>query len=870
MAQKNHPVVDKYNLRTYYNKFDNQRCAISGQDVEKGVRVANVAPLMTVLNALGMISTKVFKYARIALLPMMATEKETALIRAAAERLLSMTDPKWPKDHIGCSASSYHPLNNWMSFDCHELGTQRAAQALRQHVGTQIAKDSSEAKAILAVADRQWNENRPKAKREPDTVCEEGFIVRNHRLKGEMLVDVPTKRGATVAINPWENEGHGAIKDALRSLGARWDSVKKVWAVALTALAVAMKDLDSLAVTDKTPVVVTPRALDALRAEWERAVAEPKADETVKLGDTTATVRRKRQRRPGEVMLDVNGSGLKVMFDFPKEGKLLLLKNNVKAYGGRWDPKAKCWTLGANTTAENLHMFDDHKLVVTPEAIEAMSAVFERRALASAMDLDDEELKRRINAAVPEGKELFPFQAAAVAFLEKSGGCGLIGDEMGTGKTIETAAFLAYRKDLRPAVVVVPAVVSTNWVKELEAWTEGESIYRIKNRKDEAPEGTSIVVVTYDLVKQHKTKEEKEEEKKKGEEKGTEAREAIKAMNPKCIVADECHYLKNIKAQRTKAFLDLATQKTVESIVLLSGTPILNCPKEFYTALSLLRPAEFNSWFKFTERYCGGYQGEYGYVADGVTNTKELASRLKDVMIRRLKKDVLEELPAKLRGRVTVQVAPKARAAYNRAVKAADTTLTKITAGRHALGLAKVAPAVDLANEYADQNKPLLIFAHHQDVLNGLCEGLDKEGVSYGRIDGSVSHERRGQLVDAFQAGGLDVMVLSTKAAGVGITLTHASDVLFVERSWTPADEEQAEDRAHRIGQTDSVTVRYMVVPNTLDEDMDDLIESKRAVLHAVLNQGKMLPEDMDIRKELAARMEARTRDGKSKRKKRA
>lgn len=860
MTQKNHPVLDKYNLRSYYNKFDNQRCAISGQDVDKGVRIVDVSPLMMVLNALGMISTKVFKYARVSLLPMLATQKETALIKSAADRLLSLTDPNWPKDHVGCSASSFHPLNNWIVNDCHELGTQRAAQALLQHVGTQISSDSPEAKAIKTVADRRWNENRPVAEREPDTVCNEGFVVRNHRVKGEMLIDAPTKTQASVSINPWENDGHGAIKDALKSLGAKWDGAKKVWAVALTALAVALKDLDSLAVTDKTLVVVTPRALDALRAAWEKASSKPvekSADEVVELGDRNATVRRTPSRRPGEVLLDVNGSGLKVLFDFPNTDKLMRLKNNVKSFGGRWDPKAKCWKLGANTTAENLFIFDDHKLVVTPAAIDAMQAVFERRSLASAMDLDDTELKKAINDAVPSNKKLFPFQAAGVAFLEASGGRALIGDEMGTGKTIQTAAFLAYRKDLRPAVVVVPAVVSTNWVKELEAWTEGESVYRVKNGKDEAPEGTSIVVVTYDLVKQKKSKEDGTKE--------VAARDDLKSFNPKCVIADECHYLKNEKAQRTIAFLELANHKSVESVVMLSGTPIVNRPKEFYTALSLLRPDEFNSWFKFTERYCGGHYTDWGYKADGVTNTEELASRLKDCMIRRLKADVLEDLPAKLRGRVSVDIASKARTAYKKALNAADTTLTKITAGRHALGLAKIAPALELVKDYADQNKPLLLFAHHKDVLDGLCEGLNKEGLSYGRIDGSVNHERRGQLVDNFQAGQLDAMVLSVKAAGVGITLTKATDVLFVERSWTPADEEQAEDRAHRIGQTGSVTVRYLVVPGTLDEDMDDLIESKRTVLHAVLNQGKMLEEneDLDIRKALVARLESQGKKGK-------
>jgi SWI/SNF-related matrix-associated actin-dependent regulator 1 of chromatin subfamily A len=836
-----HPVVKKYDLKTYTSKYDNQRCAVSGKDTPKGTLIANVASLMSILNTLGMISTKVFKYAQVEMLPMLATARETELVRKAAKRLLSLTDPKWPKDYVGCSASSFHPVNNWVGTDCHELGTQRAANALLQHVGTQIDKDSDEAKAIKKVAARKWTpEVAPEAPVEEDVVCDEGYIVRETRRRGEVFVDALSSTVATVTLDPpWTSTYHATVKDAVKGAGAKWNPSSKEWTLSFRALAEVLVTYPK--------VTVTPDALKALRNLVDAEEQNETTD--VMVNGRKARVQTSPSRKRGEVLLDLNGSGLKVMFDFPKTDRMLRLKDDVKRLSGRWNKDDKCWVLGTNAVVENIEsLFEDLPLVLTEAALQAMTDVMERRSLSAAMDLSDDELKKAINDAVPAGKTLFPFQTAGVAFLEKAGGCGLVGDEMGTGKTIQTAAFLDYRPDLRPAVVVVPAVVATNWVNELEDWTEGESIYRLKNGKDEAPEGTTIVVVTYDLVKQTLTKEEKEDGKQMG------ARDAIKAMNPKCVVADECHYLKNEKAQRTVACKDLAHHDSVESVVLLSGTPVVNRPKEFFNALNMLRPEEFSSWFKYTERYCDGHRDEWDrYQCNGVSNTEELASKLKDVMIRRLKKDVLEELPAKMRGRVTVDITPKTRAAYNRAMKNADTPLTQLTAGRYALGLAKVAPAVEMAKDYADQNKPLLVFAHHREVMDGLCDGLSNAGISYGRIDGTVSVERRGELVDSFQAGNLDTMVLSVKAAGVGITLTRSSDVLFVERAWTPADEEQAEDRAHRIGQTGSVTVRYLVATNTMDEDMDALIESKRSVLEAVLNQGKLLPEDLDVRKDLLA-----------------
>lgn len=831
-----HPVVEKYGLKTYTSRYDNQRCAMSKKDIPKGVLIANVASLMDVMNSLSLISTKVYKYAQVELLPMFATAKETELVKAAAQQLMDLTDPKWPKDNVGCSSSSYWPCANWVGMNCHELGTQRAARALLQHVGTQIDPESDEAKAIKKVAARKWT---PEALVEEEVVCDEGYIVRETRRVGEVFVDALNSTTATLTLDPpWTSTYHAAVKDAIKAAGAKWNPSSKEWTVTFRALA------DVLVTYPKA--TLTPNALKALR----NLSAEEKDESTeVTVNGRKALVQTSPSRKRGEVLLDLNGSGLKVMFDYPNTDRLMQLKDDVKRLSGRWNKDNKCWVLGTNVVVENIEsLFQGLPLVLTEAAVKAMTEVMERRSLSAAMDLSDDDLKKAINDAVPAGKKLFPFQAAGVAFLEKAGGCGLVGDEMGTGKTIQTAAFLDYRPDLRPAVVVVPAVVATNWVTELEDWTEGESIYRLKNGKDEAPEGTTIVVVTYDLVKQTLTKEEKEEGKQMG------ARDFIKAMNPKCVVADECHYLKNEKAQRTVACKDLASHDSVESVVLLSGTPIVNRPKEFFNALSMLRPEEFSSWFKYTERYCDGHRDEWDrYQCNGVSNTEELASKLKDVMIRRLKKDVLEELPAKMRGRVTVDITAKARAAYNRAMKNAETPLTQLTAGRYALGLAKVAPAVEMAKDYADQNKPLLVFAHHREVMDGLCDGLSKAGISYGRIDGTVSVERRGELVESFQAGNLDAMVLSVKAAGVGITLTHSSDVLFVERAWTPADEEQAEDRTHRIGQTGSVVVRYMVATNTMDEDMDALIESKRAVLEAVLNQGKLLPEDLDIRKELLA-----------------
>jgi SWI/SNF-related matrix-associated actin-dependent regulator 1 of chromatin subfamily A len=164
--------------------------------------------------------------------------------------------------------------------------------------------------------------------------------------------------------------------------------------------------------------------------------------------------------------------------------------------------------------------------------------------------------------------------------------------------------------------------------------------------------------------------------------------------------------------------------------------------------------------------------------------------------------------------------------------------LAEITAARQVVGRAKARAAVEWIEQYVSTETPVLVFAHHREVLDTIETACRDRGIRLGRIDGAVSQDRRGQIVDDFQAGKLDVALLSSKAAGVGITLTRASDVISCERQWTPGDEEQCEDRCHRVGQTNPVTVRYLHVPGTVDDDMDELIETKRQVLTAVLDGG--------------------------------
>jgi SNF2 family DNA or RNA helicase len=387
---------------------------------------------------------------------------------------------------------------------------------------------------------------------------------------------------------------------------------------------------------------------------------------------------------------------------------------------------------------------------------------------------------------------------------------------------------------------VVPSIVVKKWEKELAKWLPNEKVFRISKRKVVVPSDSTIVVTTYDLLK------------------STQGR--MRKLKPKACVIDECHMIKNYKAQRTQAFLEFLDRTGISKIVALSGTPIVNRPAEFYTVLRILAPEEFPSWKYYTERYCGATWNGYGWDLKGATNTQELAERVRNVMIRRNKSEVLTDLPDKHRCHLPIELNRKELNEYRSAIhgeysgKKTPTQaehLASIAAARQWVAKRKAKEAIDFAKESYAQGEPLIIFAVHHATIETIVDGCRKAGMKVGQIDGRVSSSKREDIASSFQDGELDVVVLGIRSGGVGIDLFRGSNVLMVERGWTPGEEEQAEDRSHRNGQTNAVVVHYLHVEQTVDDMMDELIEKKRQVLNSVLDGGKNLDEGVDIRDEL-------------------
>lgn len=312
---------------------------------------------------------------------------------------------------------------------------------------------------------------------------------------------------------------------------------------------------------------------------------------------------------------------------------------------------------------------------------------------------------------------------------------------------------------------------------------------------------------------------------------------------------DEAHYLKNPQSQRTQAAAKVNASIASDQVMMfLTGTPVLNRPAEIIEPLIMLgvlaETADGSGRMtrkQFKSRYCWDGEG-YG----GSRYEAELGKFLRSTcMVRRTKDQVLSELPPKQRVDNWIDLDEVTRKGYEQAARegleeaqgSAAAAIVYINTLRQLTGAIKTRLAVDWAKDFlSTTDKKLVIFAHHIPVQQGIIRGLTEAGYQVGTILGGANTDQVEAHKDAFMTGDVRVMVCSTKAAGVGHTLTAASDVLMVEQSWTPADHWQAEDRLHRIGQDKHVTCHYLLLADTIDGWSYALIEGKANTVNAIMN----------------------------------
>lgn len=435
--------------------------------------------------------------------------------------------------------------------------------------------------------------------------------------------------------------------------------------------------------------------------------------------------------------------------------------------------------------------------------------------------------------------ELYDYQKVGIEFLMASGGRAIIADPPGLGKSVQALGYATHSKFDR-VLVICPASVKSSWENEIYKWTKLSYVV-IDSKTDLAaiPADTKVWVINYDILKKHL--------------------DTLLKTRFDLLVADECHLVKNHQAQRTKAIRALA--KHIPHIVLLSGTPLLSRPVEMFTLLNMIDPMTWSNWYEYTRRYCGGHQGRFGYDAKGATNVDELHSLIKHYFIRRQKTEVLSQLPPKNRidipfvldgdianeydaveeslVRYLREHKGKQPAEIAQAVQAEK--LTQLNILRQLTALGGVKAASDLIEAVIDAEEKILVFSSFIDPLNQLQEKFNKNSVM---LTGSTPVEERGEIVRKFQNDpNTKVFFGGIKSAGVGITLTAAQNVLFLDYSWNPADHQQAEDRLHRPGQeASSVNIYQLHAKGTVADKLQKVLKEKQKVFDRVI-EGAEVPK---------------------------
>lgn len=447
--------------------------------------------------------------------------------------------------------------------------------------------------------------------------------------------------------------------------------------------------------------------------------------------------------------------------------------------------------------------------------------------------------------------KLLPYQQEGVEGIYGMRGRCLLADEQGLGKTIQSLYWINKIPGHRPVVIVTPASVKYNW--QLEAQTHfGMHVEVIEGNR---PKRTmtlpgEIVVINYDILKSWLP--------------------ALLRAAPKCVVLDEVQYIKNPDTQRTKATWQLC--ENARSVVGCSGTPFENRPIELWPILKAIRPDIYPNFEQFAWRYTKPFKWRGRWHYEGSLNEAELHRILKkNVMIRRLKKDVLPDLLPKVRKMVPFKM--KGMAEYNFAEKEfiawlRKTSIAKANRAKRSAAMSKIGYLLRFVavqktewikkwiKDFLDSNpgKKLVCFTMHTSVIEALQAHFSAQCVV---INGKVTGIKRHEAVRKFQSNKrVRLLFGNWKAAGVGLTLTAADTVAALDLPWTPGLMMQGEDRIHRIGQKFKCVIHYLLAKDTVEERQVAMLLRKSKVLDAILN-GTRTTKHLDLFTEVLKEMKA-------------
>jgi superfamily II DNA or RNA helicase len=450
-----------------------------------------------------------------------------------------------------------------------------------------------------------------------------------------------------------------------------------------------------------------------------------------------------------------------------------------------------------------------------------------------------------------EANRPFPFQVDGMKFIERAlamqRGAGVF-DEMGLGKTIQALGYLKFHPEHLPALYVVKSGIKFQWYMAIIRWLGIEYLPQvIETGKDGIIPNLKSYIISYDLLRRYDVNK-------------------LEKVGIKTVILDECQLIKNPDSTRTKEVRKVV--KFAEKVIPLSGTPWKNRGEEFFVALNMIDSLKFDSFERYKKRWVDYYYEAGKTKQGGIRDVAKFKEYTKDLIIRRERSEVMPELPSINRVKLYCQMTDVEQEAYDKEVnefikfyntaviggdessmESTTNILARLARMRQITGMAKVPVTLnDIEEHFEETDRKLVVFVHHKAVGKRLVEDCKKLEVMKEKdipifvLTADLSSEERYAIQENFNKSPQALLIGSTLASGEGLNLQTCSDCIMHERQWNPANEEQAEGRFIRIGQTaESVTAKYALAIDTVDDLLDGIVARKRVAFHNAMNKGEIV-----------------------------
>ena len=406
-------------------------------------------------------------------------------------------------------------------------------------------------------------------------------------------------------------------------------------------------------------------------------------------------------------------------------------------------------------------------------------------------------------------------------------------------------------------LIVCPSSVKINWKREIEVFCDDVTI--VSGRKWDRAKFT---IINYDILKNFHTLG--DGKKNDDFDPVIEYNRHLVNSNFDLIIADEAHALKNNKSIRGEIMYELSVKYGVERVWLLTGTPVANRPMDFYNLLRLIKSPIVDNWQYFVTRYCDARKmfrtlkngkKKQIWITDGASNLEELSQKTKNLIIRRLKTEVLD-MPEKIISPMYYELTDNEWEEYDKLwddylekrnvenkTGSIQRDLVELILLRKFIAITAIQKTIELAETALENGEKVIIFTSFTDELNELAEYFGKLCVTH---NGPMSDREKQKSVDSFQTNPKKkVFIGNIKSAGVGITLTQATVVIFNSFDWVPGVNEQAEDRAYRIGQKNCVNVYYQLFEKTISTRMWDVLRNKKDIISTIMGDTKLTDNEV-------------------------